>query len=260
MGLIYDNPIQITWLNASEGHLINKKLQIDAQGIAGLITGIRTREESYAGKTTTKIQIRIMDHSVMDPNKQYVITGTLYNHDGSVSVFGRMLLQRLANPANHLDQAEPVVLSIYPGGDSKATCLALRLTTDPTTLPGLDFRHKEDPAYCRQMAEKCLRFVIEKYGSFGKGVEEQIYHNDDEPDGDPFDTGVSQQSRPAAPAAVAGGLQQSNDHSVSPPWNEDAPHPAGAELFERPAQIAANVGPDESAWNGRGLGGDDLPF
>lgn len=150
----------ITYLNVASGALHSVKGAFG--GFAGVITGIRTVERIYAGQRTTKLEIRMEAPGAQIPVA--VISGTLYLSDGSVTVWGRMLVSRLV--AHDLDPAEPIEIGVYPAGETRGSCASLRRLGDPTPLRGADF-HKEDPARCRRITEEAVKRLAERYGMWG---------------------------------------------------------------------------------------------
>lgn len=262
MGAGRGSGVRFSYYNVADGHLRCGEEIYD--WYAGLITGVRTKEASYNGKATVKLEIRMMDHETMDANNQAVISGTLVNNDGTVSTWGRMIVQRLVNPDNDLDKAEPLVISVYAAGETRGSCAALRRLSDPTALKGVDF-HKEDPRRCREITEAAIDYLIEKYGTFGKDVPEHQAPEEE--------MAVSAHvphvavDRPATrPAATNGTAAYDN----VPPPTEPPPgyQPArastlagGDDPWARGKSIkapSARSGPDESQW--RGSDDDSLPF
>jgi hypothetical protein len=258
MGAGRGSGIRFTYYNVADGHLRCGEEIFD--WYAGLITGIRTKESVYNNKTTIKLELRMMDHETMDTNNQAIISGTLINNDGTVSTWGRMLLARLVNPDNDLDRAEPLVLSVYPAGETRGSCAALRRLSDPTSLKGIDF-HKENPQHCRQITSQALDFLIEKYGTFGKGVSEG--GSEDAPWEDE-EMAVSAAIAPATPVATPttpAPTTPAAPPEVPPPGDEDLP--PGQEwrgLFGGARKPNRSVGPDEQNWLTPVRNDDDLPF
>lgn len=169
----------VTWANVADGGLhVGDKV---FGGFSGVIAGIRTRPNEYGGKATTKLEIRMVTPE--NPEDAVIISGTMYNTDGSVTTWGRMMVARLAKEGN-ITPGELVEIGVYAAGETRATCASLRRRGDPTALQGEDMK-KDDPRTCRSLVERAVAKLVELYPwSRGQSSEPAVQQASDE---GPFD-------------------------------------------------------------------------
>lgn len=173
MGFIAKSVGRVVYLNVADGVL--REGDVEHGGYSGVIAGIRTKDSAYNGKTVTKLEIKMVDPDQPDA-APVVISGTLYNSDGSVTTYARMLVARLIKKGN-TGQGEHIDIGVYRGGETRATCAALRRHGEDTALQGADVS-KDDPRKCRSVIERGVTWLIETYGTFGKGIPDRLDDED----------------------------------------------------------------------------------
>lgn len=163
MGLLAKQSGKFRYLNAVDGSL--KDGDAEYGGFAGVITGVRTRENVFNQKKTVQLQVRMIDPE-QDNAEPVVISGTMIAGDGVVTTFGRMLISRLVKKGN-TGKGEPIEIGVYAGGETRATCVSLRRSGQSQALHGADLK-KENPVECRRLTERAVEYLISIYGTFGR--------------------------------------------------------------------------------------------
>lgn len=149
----------VTWANVADGAL--KVGDKTYGGFAGYITGIRTRPNIYNGKETTKLEIRMSEN--IETDDVVIVTGTLYNTDGSVTTWGRMIVARLVREGAP-GPGEMVEIGVYGAGESRATCASLRRRGDPTALQGDDRLKSRTDEHGRTVPDaRTVRSLVEGF-------------------------------------------------------------------------------------------------
>ena len=93
------NPIgsrKVVYMNAVYGFLRVGKDEY-YESFTGIITKVRVVENRFDGKLTWRLETWMIDLESESPI-MHIISGIMYNADGSVGTWGRMLVQRLAKP------------------------------------------------------------------------------------------------------------------------------------------------------------------
>lgn len=151
-------------------------------GYSGRITGVRTRISEYNGTYTEKLELRLLD---VDTGEEVIVSGTLFvlsadQSPRSTTVWARMFLERVLNPANGVEPDVDFEFGWY--GFEKATCFALRRPGQEQSLPGGGKLDPNDFARIR----RGVQALIDKFGTFGKGVEEKGHKGWDGATQDPY--------------------------------------------------------------------------
>lgn len=133
-------------------------------GFSGRITGVRTRENTFQNQRTVRVEIRMESEDA----GTVIISGTLYNADGTVSTWGKMLASRIGNPANADIRDRDVDLVVYPmEGNDKVSCCSLHMAGKSAHLPRVVLPPKSETDKLRAAVEDCLDYAQGLLGTFG---------------------------------------------------------------------------------------------
>jgi hypothetical protein len=163
---------QIRWWRAVNGQLTHKtdeNIVLTASGYAGIIRGVRIRIDQYENIERTVIDVLLEDE--IDSNCPLcVVTGTLRDHAGNITVYGRLLLARLAYPACMERKGQPVELRVFPArNNDRITCCTI---ADPETHEPLDaYDTGADALPTDQLhgvINEWIATAINHYGTFGR--------------------------------------------------------------------------------------------
>lgn len=225
MGLKRRLPPMI-WVNATCGVLRCGKDEFDA--LEGIITGIRVVDKVYNQQKSIHLQVRMEDPQGHAMSQPYVLSGSMIA-GGRTTAYGRMLTARLRKLVDLAQGDESwkrrvVNVGAYQGGDSKATCIALRFAGDRETIQGVPLNRDSD-----EKLQRDLLAMVEDLQAWFGGF-------DQDPDFDAEgETGHAEEYD--HPVSRLGSYTPGDDEGA--PWQEPRPRPNPIAQAAAPATEAS---------------------
>lgn len=206
----------LEYWNASMGRFRHKDRDgdwHDYESCEGVITGVKLRDDdSEKYGRSTVLQIRMEGTEDDGTNKTIILCFRLVYGPKmlDVTTHGRMVLERLYNPANQIAPGVQVRISAYGGTDNeKVTLIKVQHADDNPSGPGLaKLDHEMDAVKLRSQVTGWAQELIRLFGTW-QGKDEEAGASMDESNGHTYgnvaDARAAMTGPPLGNAQAAGG-------------------------------------------------------